>query len=348
MLHHELVIRQVLIHRLNHIVAVVPGVGDVVIELMPARVGIAGQIEPVPPPAFPEVGRSEQPIDDLLMGIGRLICQERLDRFRRGRQPQRVEVDPANPCPPIRFARRAQPRLFDLREQKTIDRRARPVGVLDGGRRHSVERLKRPALRPPGELFGTHGTEFVPLRRGHSGCSRTRGGPRSTQFDPLHEDSDLLRRQLPVRRHLIPVGLISQGLDQLALIWFPRHDRRVGVAPLQGGLARVESQASLLLLRTVALLAMLHQQWADFLLEELNLLRSKLRLFSPQRCAAENAPTGSEPPCENGRSTKHESPSPTTEPQPPPRASTNQDTPMGEVCAVRFGFNCDTWTISPR
>ena len=67
----ELVVRLVLVHRVDHVVAIGPGVGVAVVaeeavalvDLEAARVGVAGGVEPVTGPAFAVVRRGEQRVD---------------------------------------------------------------------------------------------------------------------------------------------------------------------------------------------------------------------------------------------------------------------------------------------
>ena len=64
----ELVVGHIGVERADDVVAILKRVGDVVIELMPARLGVAHQVEPMPAPAFAEVGRGEQLVDQFFDG----------------------------------------------------------------------------------------------------------------------------------------------------------------------------------------------------------------------------------------------------------------------------------------
>ena len=54
-LEHETVVRDVGVHRTDHVVAVPPGVRDRVIELVAVGLGVAHEVEPMPPEALAEV-----------------------------------------------------------------------------------------------------------------------------------------------------------------------------------------------------------------------------------------------------------------------------------------------------
>src|SRR5262245_16001010 len=67
-LNQKLVVGQVGIERSDDVVAVLERVGNVVVELMPARFGIPDQIEPMPRPALTEVRRVEELVYGSLIG----------------------------------------------------------------------------------------------------------------------------------------------------------------------------------------------------------------------------------------------------------------------------------------
>ena len=70
LLDREPVERQVRIHRVDHPIAIPPGIGPRIVFLIAVGVGIAGHVEPVPAPALAEVGRIEQPVDQPLVSVG--------------------------------------------------------------------------------------------------------------------------------------------------------------------------------------------------------------------------------------------------------------------------------------
>ena len=56
--------------------------------------GEPDNIEPVPPPPFAIMGRSEQPIHEPLVGVGPAVLQELLHFSRRGGQADEIERQP--------------------------------------------------------------------------------------------------------------------------------------------------------------------------------------------------------------------------------------------------------------
>jgi len=76
----------------NDIVAVAPGVGADLIVFVAVAVGIAGEIEPMPPPTLAIVRRGQQPVDHFLPGIRRGIVDEIVDFFWSRGRPMRSNV----------------------------------------------------------------------------------------------------------------------------------------------------------------------------------------------------------------------------------------------------------------
>src|SRR5262249_50905864 len=73
--------------------------------------------------------------------------------------------------------------------------------------------------------------------------------------------------QLAVGGH-VEVALVADGRQQSAAVGLPGDDDRPAIPAAQQGRARIEPEAGFLLFRTVAALALLHEQRPDFLLEE--------------------------------------------------------------------------------
>ncbi len=95
----ELVVRQVVVERVDHPVApeVNPGRGDHGL----VDVGIAQDVEPVPRIADAVLLAGEQPVDHLFVGVGRAIAEEGLLLLERGRQPGQVERDAPQQGQPV-------------------------------------------------------------------------------------------------------------------------------------------------------------------------------------------------------------------------------------------------------
>ena len=93
---HEPVVRLVAVERVDHVVAIFPGVGAVVVVNVAGAVGIARHVEPMPPPTLAVVRRGEQAIHYLLPRVRRGIVDERLHLVGRRQQADHVEIDAAD------------------------------------------------------------------------------------------------------------------------------------------------------------------------------------------------------------------------------------------------------------
>ena len=98
----ELVVGHVLVERPDDPVAPGPD-GPVDVGLVAVGVGVAGQVEPVDGHPLAEPGRGEQPVDQPLVGAGRVVGQEGVDLVEGRGQAGQVEasrVGSAAPCSP--------------------------------------------------------------------------------------------------------------------------------------------------------------------------------------------------------------------------------------------------------
>jgi hypothetical protein len=76
--------------------------------------------------------------------------------------------------------------------------------------------------------------------------------------DPLLDRRDLARIELALRRH-VHVDIRVEQLGEKTLLGLPRHDRRIGIAALDEGLARVDEEPALPLRFGVAVDTLLPQ-----------------------------------------------------------------------------------------
>jgi hypothetical protein len=90
LLDREAVERQVGVERVDHPVAVAPGVGAVVVLFVAVRVGVARLVEPVAAPALAEVRGRQEPIDEAVDRVrARVARRRRRPRSTRGGSPSR-------------------------------------------------------------------------------------------------------------------------------------------------------------------------------------------------------------------------------------------------------------------
>ena len=142
----KLIVRDALVERTDEVVAVVPGVGDDVVALVPARLGVAHQVHPVPRPTFAEMRRGQQPVYDAFAGAGSGVREKRLNVVATRRQSSDDEVNAAQPRALIGGWRGRQLRLLQSVQDETILRRERPARVLHRRDFLPVGRFPQPCL----------------------------------------------------------------------------------------------------------------------------------------------------------------------------------------------------------
>ena len=263
----ELVIRHVGTERLDDEVSVVKGAAAVGIEFIAAALAEPHRIEPVAGPAFAEARAVQQPVDQRVIGSGRLIGEKRLQFFGRGRQAG--EVERHSPCQRCLGSSRIRPdagRLL-LGEDKAVDIVRDPRGVLHiGGRGGRGGRSgSEPAIGPvlPTRLdvdrpFVDRGCGLIP-------------GIGGAHVDPGLEVGNHRVRQFAGGGHLEAV-VLDRGQQQ-AVIPLARHHRGTALAPLGHPLAGIDEQVCLQLagaegVGRVALIAVLRENRPDLRLEE--------------------------------------------------------------------------------
>ena len=128
----EAVVGLVGVERADDVVAVAPGVGANGILAIAVRLGIADQVEPVPRPSLAVPRRGQQAVDQALVGIGRIVGEERVD-FLGGRgQPGQVEGRAADQGRLVGLGGGGQAVLEERLEDESVDRVALPVGPVGG------------------------------------------------------------------------------------------------------------------------------------------------------------------------------------------------------------------------
>ena len=256
----EAVIGHVGVERPDDVIAIGVGADDVVVELVPGRLGVPHQVEPVPPPALAVVGRREQAIDDLLEGVRGAVGEEGVDLRDRRRQADQVERQAPEERPLVGVRGGLEALRLQAVEQEAIDGVPRPSRALDRRGFRRPDGLEAPVLRAflEVECLGGRGLGL----RGFA------AGPGGAHLDPSGECGDLGGFELRLRRHLDEVAVVHR-VDDEALARLARHDGRPIAPAFEHARARVEPQVALGLLRAVALLAAPDEEGADFLLEEL-------------------------------------------------------------------------------
>ena len=149
----EPVVGFVLVQGLDDVVAITPGVGEVLVGLVAAAVGVAHQVQPVSGPALTVAGRGQQVADENVVGVGRGVLQKTVHLFGRGRQAGQIESGSADQGPAVRLGCRLQSVALQLLQDERIDGISDPTLVLDRGNRGE----SGPSERPPSR-FGRTGS----------------------------------------------------------------------------------------------------------------------------------------------------------------------------------------------
>jgi hypothetical protein len=172
------------IERADHPVPPAPDRARVVLGVA-GRVGVAGEIQPLPRLVLAVTVVGEESVDEPLDGVGRAIGDEGIDLLGRGRQAHEVGVEPADERGPIGLGRRREPRRLDLREHEAIDVVPHPVGLLHLGGCGALWRIEcpvrlvvRPLLDPAVEqLFLVFRKPPIGVRRRHQNVGIGRVDP---------------------------------------------------------------------------------------------------------------------------------------------------------------------------
>ncbi len=217
---------EIVVEGLDHPVAVGPGVRPEDVVLKAVAVGKVDRVEPVPGHPLAETRRSEEPVDESLVGAGRRVGAEGCHLLRRRREAMEIDRDPADEGTPVGLGHRHEPFLCQSLVEESIDR----VFWIGAG----VTRQWR----------GDEGAERPPVA-GSGG----RGRLRDARIDgavahPSFEDRDLGVRDLVVGHLQIGVEM-PHGPDEEALVGRAGENRRPSVAAGRPPALPVEGQVSL-------------------------------------------------------------------------------------------------------
>ncbi len=234
----ELVVRQVVIERLDHPVAIQIGAGVGIvaaahgIETAVVVLTIARDVEPHATPALAVLGRCEQAVNHFGERIRCRVFLKCVNLFGRGRQTGEIERNAAYEGPAVSQFRGGHPLLLEPRQNESVDGGLRPSGIFDSRRRGIVNWLERPecTLLGPDHVAtgfrGDHGRGF---------------GPQCAGLYPLGESVDVFLFELAALGHF-ELARLADGQDQQTFVRIAGHDRGAGLAAFQQGRARVHPQ----------------------------------------------------------------------------------------------------------
>ena len=117
----KLVVRLVLVERLDHVIAIAPGVLQIVVVFVTRAIGVASHVQPHAGPALAVVWRIEKFVHQLFVGVRVGVLHKRVDFGGRGQQPDQVQIHAANQNVSIRDRRSFQTFLVALRLTKGVD-----------------------------------------------------------------------------------------------------------------------------------------------------------------------------------------------------------------------------------
>ena len=231
------------------------------------RVGVAGGVEPVPPPVLPVARRREEPVDERLVRLRRGIALEGLDLVGRRGQPEEVVGGAADVCGPIGFSRRPKPRGLQCGKHESVYRATDPRFVRDRRRHRRGDRLVGPMRLTSGRHWRRDG-----------GIAR---GPDRPRGDPRPHGVDDVRRHgwaLLGRRHAHRVVVTCEPRCQLPDRCVSWHHRRPAVTPVENPLPGIEPERPPLLRIAVAFLAAVDEQRSHMPLEKVDGLAGHRRI----------------------------------------------------------------------
>ena len=125
----EALIGLVRIERADDVVAIRPGVIPAFVLVVAVCVAVVHDIQPVAAPAFAITRRSQQPVNEPLVGAGATIVDEIIHLFGCRRQAMQIESHAPNERAPVGRGRRLEALGFKGGEDKGIDGGPRP-GVV--------------------------------------------------------------------------------------------------------------------------------------------------------------------------------------------------------------------------
>ena len=217
--------RHVVVERADDVVAIAPCPAPLGVALGVAlRVGVPGDVEPVASPALAVIWRSQQAIDQLVVGLRRFVGEKFRDLFRGGRQSGEVERRAPDERAFAGLRRETKSVGIQSAQQEGVDRIGRAAGH---GR--IFDRLKRP------ETALLTGDPFV-------GTVRLGAGSLGPLLNPSADGLDFRSRQLGL---LLGHLAISNFCVEQALLRLARRDRRAVFAALEQQLAQAHVEPAL-------------------------------------------------------------------------------------------------------
>ena len=237
----ELIERLIAVKGIDDPVAIEVGPGPDAIDLIARAVRVTRQVEPVAAPALAKMRRRQHRFHQPLAGIAPPVIHESVHLLNIGRQPQQIQIEPADERGPIRLRRRLETFLFQPPEHEVVDGIAHPFRIFYAGNIRTAYRLETPMPRRP--LIGV----------------RELSRPGCAGINPRANDRDLVGGEtFALGRHQLPGVGRGEPLHQRTGRAVADHDRRPArIAARQRDEPVIQPVAALLLFRAVAFQAVL-------------------------------------------------------------------------------------------
>ena len=245
--------RHIIADRLDEVVAEAPRVFKGQRATTARRLRETRKVHEVRGPAFGEGGRGELALD---LGL------EILELGLLGRKANQIKGQAAEKGGVVSIGRGLQAIGFQLRHNEAVDVVRGPVGFLHGWRGWLLRHLEGPEAAVHlwlGAMLCTAGDLVAGIMR--------------TAADPGLQVGHVRFGELLLGRHLEIAVLIAHSLPEQAFLGLAGDERGAGVTAVFPACLMIETKTSLLLVRAMAVDAMLDEQRADALFKKLLLLR---------------------------------------------------------------------------
>ncbi len=143
---HELRIGHVGVECRDHPIAIRPGVGPRAVCFIAVRFAEPHHVEPVSGPALAVARRSQQSVDEPLVGIARRVGHEGLDLLGRRRQAEQIERGAAYERRAIDLGRGLDAGGLEAGQHECVDRRSQALRVAHARQRRPHWLLERPPV----------------------------------------------------------------------------------------------------------------------------------------------------------------------------------------------------------
>jgi len=232
----ETIKSDVVVEGADHVVPILPGAENRVVELVAHGFGVAGFVEPVARPSFTEVRGGQEAIDHSLEGgVGIVVC-EIGELGCRGGESGEEESGAADEGALVGLRGGREPGGFEPCEDEVVDSVEGPGGIVDGRGADGLDGL-------PSPMRGASGWQVEDLA--WLGCWGGGAGgvrPDGAGVDPFGDVVHNLGAEPGFGWHLQVGVFVADGLEQEAIVGIFGIDCGTGIASLEEAGATVDAQ----------------------------------------------------------------------------------------------------------